>query len=149
VTEYRIEPLADATWDAFARLVERHNGVWGGCWCTWFHPDHPEKRQSAEGNRALKGAGNAHAALVFDGDRAVGWCQYGTPDELPSIHHQKEYEAGLTELPDYRLTSCFVDRDYRREGVSAAALRGALNLTAETGGSTGERVCRRPPCGVR
>ncbi len=22
------------TWDAFADLAERHNGVWGGCWCT-------------------------------------------------------------------------------------------------------------------
>jgi hypothetical protein len=34
---YRIEPLSAQTWDAFADLAERHNGVWGGCWCTWFH----------------------------------------------------------------------------------------------------------------
>lgn len=142
MTEYTIEPLGAATWDAFARLVERHNGVWGGCWCTWFHPDYPEKRQSAEGNRALKerlvNGGNAHAAPVFDGDRAVGWCQYGAPEELPKIYHQREYGAGLTELPDYRLTCLFVDKDYRREGVSAAALRGALNQIAEAGGGVVE-----------
>src|SRR5205823_13961425 len=29
-------PLTPATWDAFAGLAERHNDVWGGCWCTWF-----------------------------------------------------------------------------------------------------------------
>jgi hypothetical protein len=30
---------------------------------------------------------------VFDGDVAVAWCEYGTPEELPSIYHRKEYEA--------------------------------------------------------
>jgi hypothetical protein len=29
--------------------------------------------------------GKAHAALVFDGDAAVAWCQYGSPEELPRI----------------------------------------------------------------
>lgn len=140
--EYTIKPLGPDTWDAYAQLVERHNGVWGGCWCTWFHPDCPEKRQSAEGNHALKERlvieGRAHAALVFDGDAAVGWCQYGHPEELPNIHHRKEYEAGLGKLPDYRLTCIFVDKAYRRKGVSAVALRGALNLIAAAGGGVVE-----------
>jgi len=39
---------------------------------------------------------------------------------------------------DYRLTCFFVDRDYRREGVSAVALRGALNFIAEAGGGVVE-----------
>ncbi len=63
-----------------------------------------------------------------------GGCQYGSPEELPTINHRKEYDAGLVELPDYRLTCFFVDRDYRREGVSAVALQGALDLIAEGGG---------------
>jgi hypothetical protein len=32
--ELTIRPLTPQTWDAFADLAERHNGVWGGCWCT-------------------------------------------------------------------------------------------------------------------
>ncbi len=140
--EYAVKPLGPDTWDAYARLIERHNGVWGGCWCTWFHPDCPEKRQSAEGNRALKERlvieGRAHAALVFDGEVAVGWCQYGPPEELPNIHHHKAYEAGLSKLPDYKLTCIFVDKAYRRKGVSAIALRGALNLIAQAGGGVVE-----------
>ncbi len=138
MAEYTVKALRRDTWDAFAQLVERHNGVWGGCWCLSFHPKFPDKGQSVEGNRTLKqrlvNEDQAHAALVFDVDRAIGWCQYGTPEELPSISHRKEYDAGLVEPPDYRLTCFFVDRDYRREGVSAAALRGALNLIAEAGG---------------
>jgi hypothetical protein len=110
VSGYTIKPLGAYTWDAFAALAERHNGVWNGCWCTWFHPACAERGQSAEGNRALKERlvheGRAHAALVFDGDVAVAWCEYGPPEELPSIYHRKEYDAGLDRLPDYRLT-CF------------------------------------------
>ena len=139
---YTVKPLGPDTWDAFAQLVERHNGVWGGCWCLAFHPRAPEMGHSIEGNRAVKESlvndDQAHAGLVFDGDRAVGWCQFGAPGELPRIYHRKEYEAGLVEPADYRLTCFFVDRDYRREGVSAVALGGALDLIAEAGGGVVE-----------
>jgi len=29
--DHVVEPLSVDTWDAFARLAERHNGVFGGC----------------------------------------------------------------------------------------------------------------------
>jgi hypothetical protein len=136
--EYAIKPLDAGTWDAFADLADGHNGVWGGCWCTWFHPACAEKGVSAAGNRAYKERlvreGSAHAALVFDGDVAVGWCQYGSPEELPSIYHRKEYDAGLVRKPDYRITCFFIDGRYRRHGVAAVALDGALELIGRAGG---------------
>jgi GNAT superfamily N-acetyltransferase len=58
--------------------------------------------------------------------------------ELPSIYHRKEYEADLDRFPDYRLTCFFVDRKYRRKGVAAVALRGALGLIAQAGGGVVE-----------
>ena len=138
MSEYTVKPLGRDTWGAFARLVERHNGVFGGCWCTWFHTFHAEKTFTAEGNRALKERlvheDRAHAALVFDGDEAVAWAQFGPPEELPNIHHRKEYEAELDTLPDYRITCVFVDKKYRRKGLTRLALRGALDLIAEAGG---------------
>jgi hypothetical protein len=136
--DYMVKPLDRDTWDAFAGLAERHNGVWNGCWCTWFHTFHAEKEFTAEGNRALKerlvAEGRAHAALVFDGDEAVAWCEYGTPAELPNIYHRKEYEADLDLVPDYRITCFFVDKKYRRSGIAGVALRGALDLIAQAGG---------------
>jgi hypothetical protein len=142
VADYVVKPLGPDTWDAFAGLVERHNGVFGGCWCTWFHTFHAEKTFTAEGNHALKERlveeGRAHAALIFDGDEAIAWAQYGPPGELPNIHHRKEYLETLDQEPDYRITCIFVDRRYRRKGVTASALNGALGLIAEAGGGTVE-----------
>jgi len=147
--ELAIKPLTTDTWDAFADLAERHNGVWNGCWCTWFHPDCADRGQSQEGNRAIKQRlveeGIAHAALVFDGEVAVGWCQYGTPEELPKIYHRKEYEEGLDRLPDYRLTCFFIDRHYRRHGVAVVALHGALDLIAAAGGGVVEAYPQDTP----
>jgi len=135
---YRIESLDPRTWDAYAGLAERHNGVWGGCWCTWFHlyPDPPERKEL--GNREFKHQlvqqNRTHAALVFDGDAAVAWAQYGPVPELPNIHHRKEWEQGVVRIPDYRITCLFVDRRYRRQGMAAVAVRGALALISAAGG---------------
>jgi GNAT superfamily N-acetyltransferase len=138
VDGYRIEALGPQTWDAFADLAERHNGVWGGCWCTWFHcyPDPPERK--ALGNREFKrqlvAENRAHAALVFDGDVAVAWAEFGPVEELQNIHHRKEWEQGVVRVPDYRITCLFVDRRYRRKGMAAVAVQGALALIVEAGG---------------
>jgi len=139
MADFTVKPLDEHTWPDFARLVEKHNGVWGGCWCIAFH----EKGfGSAAQNRAEKERrvreGRAHAALVYDGSVAVGWCQFGPTDELPRIKHRREYLEGLDSLPDWRITCFFVDRHYRGKGVAAAALEGALNEIARLGGGTVE-----------
>ena len=45
---------------------------------------------------------------------------------------------GVERLPDYRLTCIFIDRDHRRQGISALALQGALDLIAKAGGGVVE-----------
>ena len=141
-TSYDIRPLTPETWQAFDDLVIRHNGIFGGCYCIAFHPDGPERGQGREANRVLKRSlveqGAAHAALVMDGDEAVAWCNYGSPEELPNIYHRKQYEEELDLLPDYRLVCIFVDKRYRRQKVSAVALEGALQLIGEAGGGVVE-----------
>ena len=131
----RTAPLDATSWDAFAALVERNNGVWGGCWCIGFHA---EGCRTAEENRAAKQArvdsGDTHAALVLDGDDCLGWCQFGAPEELPRIKARRAYEAEPVATPDWRITCFFTDKKARGRGVAGAALAGALELIAQAGG---------------
>lgn len=142
VTTYEIQALTPETWPAFEDLVARHNGIFSGCWCIYFHPDCAERGQGYEGNRVLKKRlveeGAAHAALVMDGDEAVGWAEYGTPTELPGIHHRAQYDKEKKTDPDWRITCIFIDRRHRRRGVTELAIRGALDLIAESGGGVVE-----------
>ena len=98
--------------------------------------------KSPEQNRAEKevrvSEGRAHAALVYDDEACVGWCQFGVPDELPRIKNRRAYLDGLNDLPDWRITCFFVDRGRRNRGVSSAALAGALEEIGRLGGGTVE-----------
>src|SRR5262245_52130390 len=124
MTSFHVRPLDEASWPDFSALVERHNGVWGGCWCMGFHEEGVGRHTTAAQNRAAKECrvreARAHAALVFDGPVCVGWCQFGPTDELPRIKHRRAYLEGLDALPDWRITCFFVDRGHRGTGVADA-----------------------------
>ena len=142
MSDFIVKPLDESAWPDFARLVEKNRGIWGGCWCMAFHQEGVGRTKSASQNRSEKECrvreGRAHAALVYDGSTAVGWCQFGPTDELPRIKHKRDYLNSLTKLPDWRITCFFVDRDYRGKGIAFIALEGALNEIARLGGGTVE-----------
>jgi hypothetical protein len=153
--QYEIRALSGETWDAFAALTERHSGGgFGGCWCTWFHrathsaPKPGEPPRTADATRDLKRrlveSGDAHAALVFEGETAVGWAQYGSPAELPGISHRKDVEAAGGS-PDWRITCVFVDRRHRHRGIALTAVEGALELIAQAGGGAVETYPQDTP----
>lgn len=139
--KFVIEPLEPSTWPAFTPLVEANNGVWGGCWCMGFHVKLGKGRTQAQ-NRAEKEQrvleGRTHAALVFDGEACLGWCQFGSPEELPEIKSKRLYEKNLVALPDWRITCFFTGKGLRGRGVAEAALGGALLEIARLGGGSVE-----------
>jgi hypothetical protein len=142
VDDYSIVALTPDTWPLFADLVERQGGMFGSCWCTWFHPDIEGRGETAEGNRAIKEhwvrEGVAHAALVVQDDQALAWAEYGSPAELPNIHHRKQYDATKDGDPDWRITCIQVVKTHRRQGLAEVALRGAVDLIAAAGGGVVE-----------
>ncbi len=137
-SRFSVRELGSETWPDFERVVEKHNGVWGGCWCTAFHLKRSEEKEWSGKHRFLKEklvrADRSHAALVYDGPDVVGWCQFGPPVELPS--RMSGYSKLDEAPPDWRITCFFVDRDHRKEGVAKAALTGALRIIAGKGGGT-------------
>jgi GNAT superfamily N-acetyltransferase len=138
MTGLSIVALSPETWPLFAELVEGQGGLFGGCWCIAFHPECDLRDGTAEGNRATKEhyvrEGVAHAALVVKDGRAVAWAEYGTPAELPDIHHRKEYDNTKSGDPDWRVTCIQVAKTHRRQGLAEVALRGAVDLIAAAGG---------------
>jgi GNAT superfamily N-acetyltransferase len=143
---YTTSPLDADTWPAFAELVERNNGVFGGCWCLGFHQPYakyqdPAGRSRREQKEDRVRTGRAHAALVLDEQgQAQGWCQYGPLAELPAIKHRREYDNGAPPAPDWRITCFYVDKAHRGQGVARTALRGAVEQIALAGGGRTEAI---------
>ena len=63
-----------------------------------------EPASTREGNREAKCAhterGSVHQVLVYDDSACLGWCQYGSPAELPNIKNPASYQRGAIALPD-------------------------------------------------
>lgn len=142
MVEYSVVALDASTWDLFAELVERNNGIYGGCWCIGYHPECGRKDIS---HRAVKEervkSGRAHHALVVDGDGlAQGWCQWGDVEELSNIKHRRAYEKDPPPTPDWRITCIFVDKAHRGQGVARLAVEGALGQIAQEGGGLVEAI---------
>jgi len=145
--------LTPQTWDDFAALVETNNGVWGGCWCMGFHPEGVGDGHTPEGNREAKRQhvtrGTVHQILVYDGDRCVGWCQFGSPPELPNIKNRRTYDRGATDPPDWRIGCLFTNAKDRGKGVAAVAVAAALDEIRRAGGGIveayPEQTEERPP----
>ncbi len=138
---YRIGSLDASTWDAFSELVERNNGIYGGCWCIAYHTAY---QRGVSDPRTLKEelvrTGRAHAALVFDDEgRAQGWCQYGSPSEL-DLRHAREYRKDPPPQARWRIACIFVDKRHRGQGIARAALVGALSQVAAAGGGLVEAI---------
>jgi ribosomal protein S18 acetylase RimI-like enzyme len=138
---YTTRPLDASTWDAFADLVERNNGIFGGCWCIGFHREY---QRGISDPRTLKEqlvrAGDAHAALVFDEHgQAQGWCQFGGADELV-LKHLREYQKDPPPPARWRITCIFVDKRHRGQGIARAALEGALAQITAAGGGRVEAI---------
>ncbi len=137
---YATRALDASSWELFAELVERNNGVYGGCWCIAMHADRPPGPDHRETKHQLVRDDRAHAALVLDEEgRAQGWAQYGSVAEL-DIRHRRVYEKDAPPRPDWRISCVFVDKGHRHQGVARAAVGGALQLIARAGGGLVEAI---------
>jgi GNAT superfamily N-acetyltransferase len=72
--------------------------------------------------------------LVYTGNECVGWCQYGSPAQIPNIKNPAAYARGLILLPDWRIGCMFTDNGHRGSGVARTAVSGALQAMRDAGG---------------
>jgi len=140
--ELTFDELNLRTYHDFEKLAARQ----GSCWCMYYQRPTPIGRgkSAAEATlanrrdkRAIVRKGRSHAILVYDGERPVGWCQYGPADELPRVDAGRGYKkvgrpGGVEKL--WRITCFFVDREYRGRGLAKFALHAALQSIANQGG---------------
>jgi len=132
-----VRPLDASTWDAFAEVCATSDGFPSGCWCIGFHEEGATRDAACNRERkhARVVAGTTHAALVLEGDRCVGWCQYGPVDEVVRIKNRGRYDATQDgPPPDWRIGCTYARAGRRRQGIATAALAGALDLIAAAGG---------------
>jgi acetyltransferase (GNAT) family protein len=139
---YSSRELSPTTWPDFEALFAKHNGVWGGCWCMFYHTKgeflikgHAPENKKAK--KALVKKRRTHGIIVYSGRTPVGWVQYGPKPELPRLDASKTYQSLSLDSKEqrlWRITCFFVDRNNRRRGIASFGLNAALASLKKKGG---------------
>ncbi len=152
--KFTIKELDDSTWPDFERFFAKH-GVPSYCWCLYYQREQSREREMAElgltekdmrdhnrrKKRDLVAAGRSHGVLLYSEGDPVGWCAYGPREEFPRVDRGRFYKKlGLPEEGRklWRIVCMVVDKDHRRMGVAAAALKAALASIRRQGGGVVE-----------
>ena len=148
--DYSTKELTKETLPDFERLLETHPAPGAfSCWCMYHkrarpfvvskEPHSKVKRaaRDREQKRELVETGRSHGILVFSKGEPVGWCQYGSREELPRFDRDRSSSklAPKGETKKFWRITCFVvDREHRKRGVASAALKAALEAIRSQGG---------------
>ncbi|UCD89149.1 MAG: GNAT family N-acetyltransferase [Desulfobacterales bacterium] len=130
------QPLTKTHWNDFVELFGER-GACGGCWCMLW-------RLSRKEFEAQKGAGNKRAmkAIVDSGDvpgilayhhaKAIGWCAIAPRSSFPALSRSRILKP-VDDRPCWSIACLFVDRAFRKKGVSTQLLRAATRYAKSQG----------------
>lgn len=135
--EPRILPLTPGRWKDFEKLFGPR-GACAGCWCM-------EPRQTRSEWERSKGARNRRlmkrlvekgerppGLLAYLGREPVGWISI-EPREAFSKLGRSRVLAPVDDEPVWSIVCFFVDKRYRRRGLSVALIEGAVEYARKKG----------------
>lgn len=132
----KFQPVTVSRWpDLEALFGER--GACGGCWCMVWRLRNKDwlAGKGARNKRALKKivtAGERPGVLGYLGKQPISWCAVA-PRETYSFLERSRVLRPLDDEPVWSISCLFVLKSYRRQGISIAMLKAAVEFAASRG----------------
>ncbi len=131
-----VRPLTAEVWPALEDLFGE-KGACGGCWCMYWRIGAAYRKRDGTENKAafreVVEEGPPPGLLAFEGEKAVGWCQVTPRENVPWLEETWRLKR-VDETPVWALTCFYVRKGYRRKGVTAVLIGGAVKA-ARVGGA--------------
>ena len=130
------EPLTRNRWEDFETLFGKR-GACGGCWCMlWRLSGKAFEAQKGDGNKlammAIVESGEVPGILAFHNCKAVGWCAIAPRSRYPALARSRILKP-LDDRPCWSVACLFIDKTYRKKGVSTALLKAATEYARSQG----------------
>lgn len=132
VNELTFELLSRKNWAAFVQLFGER-GACGNCWCMYFRLNKDEfvNGKADNGNRdamkALVWEGQPTGMLCFYEGQAIGWCAFAPRKDYLKLARSRVHKPIDDEVV-WSVTCFFIDKNFRRMGVSVAMLNGLIHI---------------------
>lgn len=129
-------PLTINRWHDFENLFGPR-GACGGCWCMlWRLPRKQFQKQKGEGNKQamhrIVASGEVPGILAYYEARAVGWCAVAPRTRYTALARSRVLRP-LDNRPCWSIACLFIDKAYRKKGVSTALLKAAVVYAGDQG----------------
>lgn len=129
-------PLNAENWDDFERLFGER-GACGGCWCMlWRLTPKAFRAQKGEGNRKamqqLAADDISPGIIAYDNEIPIGWCAVA-PRQVYSALARSRVLKPVDDQPVWSVSCFFIDKAYRRQGVSVKLLAAAVAYAQSKG----------------
>lgn len=139
--QLQFKPLTISRWNDFEQLFGERGGC-AGCWCMFWRLNHSTfERQKGTGNRkAMKrivAGGEIPGILAYLDSKPIGWCAVA-PRERYFRLQRSRILAPIDEERVWSIVCLFVERSFRRRGISSALIQAAVEFVGKHGGKTVE-----------
>jgi GNAT superfamily N-acetyltransferase len=138
MSEMEFRALTPDCWQDFEQLFGP-KGVCGGCWCMYWKLGRKEfDGNQGENNRlaqkAIVDTGIKPGLLAYVNGTPAGWVAVEPRTHYPTLARSRILKP-VDDLPVWSITCFFVDRKYRRQGLSVALLMAAVEHVRHEGGT--------------
>lgn len=132
-----IHPATAVRWPDLERLFGP-NGANSGCWCMWWRLKRSDWDQARGADakamlkRLVKRSAPPPGLLAYVQGECVGWCALAPRSEYPVLDRSRNL-APVDDAPVWSITCFFIKRGWRRKGVTAALIAGAIAAARKAG----------------
>jgi len=131
------EPLSISNWEKFVYLFGER-GACGNCWCMWPRlrkTDFVEGKQNNGNKNAIKElvwAGKPTGILGFYEGQPIAWCAFAPREDFLKLEKSRVHKR-IDDLPVWSIPCFFVDKHFRKNGVSVQLLKGVIHYAKASG----------------
>jgi GNAT superfamily N-acetyltransferase len=129
------EPLTKNNWDKFLQLFEPNGGC-GNCWCMYYRlkkSDFEEgKKNDGNKNRLqqLVWENKPTGIVAFYSGKAIAWCAFAPREDYMKIENSRVHKR-IDDQPVWSIPCFFIDKNYRRQGISVEILKAVILYAKE------------------
>ena len=136
LSRVKFHPATPSRWPDVERLFGER-GACGGCWCmVWrLRNKEWEAGKGAKNKRAFKKlitAGKRPGVVAYQGHTPIGWCAVAPREEYGSLSRSRVMKA-VDDEPVWSVSCLFVLKPFRRQGISVALLKAAVDYAGSRG----------------
>jgi GNAT superfamily N-acetyltransferase len=133
---FEVLPLVTERWHDLEILFEKY-GAPGDCWCMWFRlPKMQFDAQSGQGNKnamkALVESGVVPGLIGYVDGTPAGWVSLSLREDFPRLERSRIMKA-IDEQPVWSIVCLFIDKSYRKQGISLRLLQAAVEYAVNQG----------------